>query len=370
VRSQAATPDARVLRVRNTGYDGMVPGPELRVGRGEEFSIHVINELAEPTAVHWHGVRLVNAMDGTPPLTQTPIAPGASLDYRFIAPDAGTFCYHPPAPAASGLHGAFVVAETEPVDVDHEATLIFAAAKNADTFTVNGANLQSIFAAANQRMRLRLINVCIAQILRLHVAELRTFVMAIDGQPAQPFVARDGELTLGPGNRMDVFVDCTLVPDASALIAIENNDGVSAPIARIICKGAEPGRATPRDDPKPLPSNPLPERMDFQHALRVDTAIGRSAATKADAPLFTVKRGRTAVLGLSNPTSENGFIHLHGHSFRLLDVLDDGWKPFWLDTMPIAPRGKARVAFVADNPGKWLIEGLAQSGTGVWFEVT
>ncbi|MGB6752908.1 MAG: multicopper oxidase domain-containing protein [Xanthobacteraceae bacterium] len=55
--------------------------------------------------------------------------------------------------------------------------------------------------------------------------------------------------------------------------------------------------------------------------------------------------------------AENGFIHLHGHSFRLLDALDDGWKPFWLDTMPVAPGGKARIALVADNPGKWLIEG-------------
>ncbi|MGB6759704.1 MAG: multicopper oxidase domain-containing protein [Xanthobacteraceae bacterium] len=86
----------------------------------------------------------------------------------------------------------------------------------------------------------------------------------------------------------------------------------------------------------------------------MDTAIGH---TKNDAPLFAVKRGRTITLGLSNPGAENGFIHLHGHSFRLLDALDDGWKPFWLDTMPVAPGGKARIAFVADDPGKWLIEG-------------
>ncbi len=89
-----------------------------------------------------------------------------------------------------------------------------------------------------------------------------------------------------------------------------------------------------------------------------------------------MKQGRTVVLGLSNPFVENtgiqdyAFIHLHGHSFRLLDALDDGWKPFWLDTLPLAPGGKARIAFVADNPGKWLIEGLAENGAGAWFEVT
>ena len=74
------------------------------------------------------------------------------------------------------------------------------------------------------------------------------------------------------------------------------------------------------------------------------------------------------MLGVSNPGSENSFIHLHGHCFRLLDALDDGWKPFWLDTMPLTARGKARIAFVADNPGKWLIEGL--NGANAWFEVT
>src|SRR5438552_13578868 len=63
-------------------YDGMIPGPTLRVRRGEELRVRLINGMAEPTAVHWHGVRLPNAMDGSPPLTQTPINAGASFDYR------------------------------------------------------------------------------------------------------------------------------------------------------------------------------------------------------------------------------------------------------------------------------------------------
>jgi FtsP/CotA-like multicopper oxidase with cupredoxin domain len=343
-------------------------GPALQVRRGEGFSVRVVNELAEPTAVHWHGVRLVNAMDGAPPLTQAPIAPGASFDYRFIAPDAGTFWYHPPLPNPPGLYGSLIVTETEPVDVDQEATLIFAASKNGDAFTVNGASRQTFSAAANQRLRLRLINVCAGQILRLHVAELRTFVMAVDGEPAQPFVAQKGDLVLGPGNRMDVFVDCPPEPGGSALITIESTTGISAPIAKIAFEAG--GRTAPRrDDPKLLPPNPLPERMDFRGAFRFDAALG-AKALKSDTPLFTVKRGRTVVLAFSNPTLENGFIHLHGHSFRLLDALDDGWKPFWLDTMPIARGDKPRIAFVADNPGKWLIDGLGAGGALAWFEVS
>src|SRR5262245_28854495 len=86
----------RILRARPDGYDGSVPGPVLRVRRGEELKVRLVNELREPTAIHWHGVRLANPMDGVPDLTQAPVAPGANFDYRFVAPDAGTFWYHAP----------------------------------------------------------------------------------------------------------------------------------------------------------------------------------------------------------------------------------------------------------------------------------
>jgi FtsP/CotA-like multicopper oxidase with cupredoxin domain len=67
-------------------------------------------------------------------------------------------------------------------------------------------------------------------------------------------------------------------------------------------------------------------------------------------------------------------VHVHGHAFRLLDNLDDGWKPFWLDTLPLEPRQTGRIAFVADNPGKWLLEAAApgqpKEAPRAWFEVT
>ena len=105
-----------VLRARNTtaalrgegqaatpvwGYGETVPGPTLRVRRGDELRVRVFNDLDEPTTVHWHGVRLANAMDGVPYLTQPPIAPGEAFNYRFRASDAGTFLYHPTAMAGS-----------------------------------------------------------------------------------------------------------------------------------------------------------------------------------------------------------------------------------------------------------------------------
>jgi FtsP/CotA-like multicopper oxidase with cupredoxin domain len=366
----------------------MVPGPPLQVRRGEELRIRLVNELAEPTAVHWHGVRLSNAVDGTPPLTQSPVAPGESFDYRFSAPDAGTYWYHPPDGIHASdrrrheLYGALIVTEAEPVDVDRDLTLILAAPSATDgapispsqddaPVTVNGATSFDIGARANERLRLRLINATDDRIIGLHVVGLRTFVVATDGEPAEPFAAREGRLLLGPGNRIDVFVDCTLAPGATAPILIDGRKA-DFPIARIVCDAGAANRSAPRDEPKALPPNPLPERMDFPAALRFDTAIGRTAARETGhgtAPLFTVKRARTVLLGISNPTSENKYIHLHGHHFRLLDARDDGWKPFWLDTLPIAAGSSVRIAFVADNSGKWRIDGVAGETAG-WFEVT
>ncbi len=379
LRAQAASPsdDVRVLRAQVAGYDGILPGPTLQVARGEEVSIRLINELSEPTALHWHGVRLANAMDGIPPLTQAPIAPGESFHYRFTAPDAGTYWYHPPQRTPRSGYGALIVREVEPIDVDHDHALILdntrVVAADSAPFTVNGAENLEIRAAQNERLRLRLLNASRDQILELRIDGLRPFVMATDGEPAQPLAAREGRLSLGPGNRIDLFVDCTLALGASAPITLQHAGAAAVPVARITCEAGAPGRAMRRDDPRPLPPNPLPERMDFASAFHLDTTNGRAvgqAAVQIGQPLFTVGRGRTVMLGLSNPTSETTSVHVHGHSFRLLDGHDDGWKPFWLDTLPIPPQTNPRIAFVADNPGKWLIEGLAAgSGPGAWFEV-
>ena len=67
---------------------------------------------------HWHGIRLPNAMDGVPSLTQPPIRPGGTFVYEFTPPDAGTFWYHPHANSRQqfgrGLAGAVIVEERTP----------------------------------------------------------------------------------------------------------------------------------------------------------------------------------------------------------------------------------------------------------------
>src|SRR5262245_21166021 len=193
-QSPTAVPDGlRVLRARPGradlhgegrpatpiwGYDGTAPGPLLRVRRGEDLRVRLVNELPEPTAVHWHGVRLPNAMDGAAPLTQAPIAPGASFGYRFRPPDARTFWYRPPGNAAGqigrGLRGALIIDETTPVAVDRDVLMVFedwpdGARGAASHLTVNGAPALELPARTNERLRLRLINAAVARALTLRV---------------------------------------------------------------------------------------------------------------------------------------------------------------------------------------------------------
>ncbi|MDA1028448.1 MAG: multicopper oxidase family protein [Bacteroidetes bacterium] len=76
-------------------YGGMYPGPLLRADRGSKVVVEFTNNIEMPTTVHWHGLRLDNAFDGVPGVTQDPILTGETFTYELIFPDEGMFWYHP-----------------------------------------------------------------------------------------------------------------------------------------------------------------------------------------------------------------------------------------------------------------------------------
>ena len=360
----------RVIRAREGGYDGTVPGPVLRVKRGEELKVRLVNELSADTAIHWYGVRVPNGMDGTT-LTQKPVAPGASHDYRFTPPDAGTFWYRPPIRTAQNrsLHGLLIVDEAKPADVDRDLALILDA--SATGFRANGLGSLDIPVTANERIRLRLINVA-DRFITLRLDRHPVAVMAIDGQPAEPFGAREGRITLSPGNRADLFLDAVLQPGSIAPIVVQD-DAADAPLARLVYAKGVSARSEPRGAAMPLAANALPERIELRSARRFDLALDADARELPTRPHFTVQRGRAVVLAIANRTTAPHVLHIHGHHVRLLDALDDGWKPFWLDTILCVPQQTTRIAFVADNAGKWMLHARAV-GAGTqslaWFEVS
>lgn len=351
---------------------GAALGPTLRIKRGEELRVRLINDSSEPAAIHWHGIRVPNGMDGVPGLTQGPVEPGATFEYRFQPPDAGTFWYRPPVTASGqmlrGPKGALIVAEAEPVAVDRDELLFVAALPVPDS-----AAARPIAVRTNERLRLRVVNALGDALLPLRVDQHRAVVMAIDGEPAEPFAARDSRVMLAPGNRVDLFVDLTLAPGASAPI-LADLPGGAVPLARLVYEAGAPARPAPLPGLPPLPANPLPERMDFRSAQRLAVPLGDGPPNTAPArPLFSAKRGRTIMLALTNRAAAPYVVHVHGHAVRLLDALDDGWKPFWLDTILVPAQQTARIAFIADNPGKWMLDcrvlGGPEAGAGTWFEV-
>jgi FtsP/CotA-like multicopper oxidase with cupredoxin domain len=274
-----------------------------------------------------------------------------------------------------------IVAENEPVAVYRDEVLLIedwrlrpdgtAIAPGIDPkdtvliYTINGRPSPDIPVRANERLRFRFINGCQRTVIALKIEGHDVRVMAIDGQPAEPFLARGGALVLAPGSRVDAFIDAMLAPGSSSPILLHDSKE-ARPIARLVGSSQPPIRAAPLPAAPPLPSNGLPAKLDLKSALRVDLALGgpqgdwvapASYAASA-APAFRAKAGRVVVLALTNRGQLPAVFHLHGHHFRLLDRLDDGWKPFWLDTLAIEPGQTQRIAFAAEHAGRWLLEAM------------
>jgi FtsP/CotA-like multicopper oxidase with cupredoxin domain len=113
------------------GFNGQIPGPLLRVREASTITVNFTNETSLPTSVHWHGLRLDNRYDGVPGVTQDPVRPGESFEYRIRFPDPGIYWYHPhhreDVTQELGLAGNMLVdalAEDHYNEVDREEVLM------------------------------------------------------------------------------------------------------------------------------------------------------------------------------------------------------------------------------------------------------
>lgn len=358
----------------------------FRFRRGDKVEVTFANELPVPAVLNWHGID--GAAAAEPLAARTPLASGARETFVIPLRHAGTFLCElgllgdgqaRPPPAR-----ALVVTENEALSVDRDEVFLIQdwrlradgsavapGVEPRDTtplIAINGKTSLDIPARVNQRLRLRFINGFQRNVIAIKIDGYEIRVMALDGQPAEPFSARNGALVLAPGGRADAFVDVSAPPGSVSSILV--HDGREArPIARLVVSSEPPVRAAPLPAAPPLPSNGLPAQLDLRNALRVDLALGGSPADRdwitpanfrtSSVPAFRAKLGRIVVLALTNRAELATVFHLHGHHFRLLDRLDDGWKPFWLDTLAIEPGQTQRIAFAAEVAGRWLMETMA-----------
>lgn len=416
---KAAT--ARVPLVGDAGpesavwaYNGQVPGPELRLTRGDRLAVELVNDLEESTSIHWHGLRLPHAMDGVPHLTQDPVEPGERFEYAFDLQDAGTYFYHPhsntPEQMGRGLSGALIVEEPDPLQVDRDVVWMLDdwrldhravveddfmrrhdfthAGRIGNTVTINGQVRETFEVRSGERIRLRLINAANARVFALAFHGHRPQVIALDGQPTPPHEPSDARVTLGPGQRADVILDAVGDPGARFEVHDLYYGDQAYRLVTLAYRAEEPLRSDPLDASLALPENDLPEPRidDDAHRLRVRLtggarggphggmldgemhdlrglvergkawAINGRVADGHDAdPLLTLVSGETAVLRLENATAWEHPMHLHGHHFRVLsrDGRETRLQP-WRDTVLVGPRETVEIAFRAGLPGDWL----------------
>jgi FtsP/CotA-like multicopper oxidase with cupredoxin domain len=379
-----------------------VPGPELRFRQGERLRIEVENALSVPTTVHWHGIRLPNGMDGVPGVTQKPIAEGGRFLYEFDLPDAGTYWYHPhlgsPEQVGRGLYGALIVEEREPPAVDRDVTWVLSdwrldrearivpdfmspmdashAGRIGNTVTVNGAIRETFGVRAGERVRLRLVNASNARIYALSFEGHEPQLIAFDGQPVKP--RRAARVVLGPAQRADLVIDCIGKPGTRHRVVDDFYPRRAYRLLDLAYSDERPLREA-FAPLRPLAPNTVPaadlakaahHRIEFgggmmgavpsqsQHKGMFWTVNGAPVPEHGHqhAPLLELGRGRSYVLELVNDTAWHHPIHLHGHVFTVIsrdgrpDAVEESG-----DTVLLDPRTRAQIAFVADNPGDWML---------------
>jgi FtsP/CotA-like multicopper oxidase with cupredoxin domain len=257
--TSALDPDS-AQRTGVWGYNEQFSGPVLRFKRGERFHATLKNGLQQPTAVHWHGLRVPNAMDGVPQVTQDAVAPGAAFEYRFDLRDSGTFWYHPHQSSFEqvprGMYGALIVEEDKPPVVDRDEVWVLSDIKLdeqrqqvedfgrirdianegrlGNQILVNGhlAGPERIIEVrAGERLRLRLINAASARFFKLAIEGHEARVIAYDGHGVTPHALPKDGLPLGPGMRVDLIIDCLRQPGQSFAL---NDFGRSATAANSV----------------------------------------------------------------------------------------------------------------------------------------
>jgi manganese oxidase len=199
-------------------YNGVVPGPEIRVTEGDKVRIRVTNELPQSTAVHWHGLRVPNSQDGVPFITQPPIKPGQSFTYEFAIQEgnAGAHMYHSHPNAAfqvtKGLLGAFIVEPKDPATrpaYDRDYTMVLNDGPIGG-FSLNGKGFpatQPLMAKKGEKILIRYMNEGL-MIHPMHLHGMPMTVFAQDGYLVpQPYMC--DTLNIAPGQRFETIVEAT-----------------------------------------------------------------------------------------------------------------------------------------------------------------
>jgi len=367
-----------------------VPGPTLDVNQGDHVIVHFKNELAEPTTIHWHGIRVPNQYDGSDH-TQTPVAPGASFDYEFTAIDEGTYWYHPhvrgDVQVEKGLYAALVVHGGAQPAVDAERVFMLDDVKLADDGTlddsqstddmmfgrqgnallVDGHVAGTITAKAGARERWRFVDAANSRFFKVSLAGHPFHVIGWDGGLIpEPYMT--DTILMAPGERYDVIVNLDGAPgDSLTLQTLYYNRAPELPdpgpldlltidlgerAATLAPLPTSWGTLDPIPTTTTTPTTMLtfhedgtPEMRKFSINGQVYPNVTPIVATKDAIAIWSVNDD----VGMDHP------FHLHGMFFQVLDV--NGVAPEhqgWKDTVIVPRYQTLRFAVRYGEPGHWM----------------
>jgi FtsP/CotA-like multicopper oxidase with cupredoxin domain len=386
-------------------YNDTNPGPTLKGNVGDILRVNFTNNLDEPTSIHWHGIKNINKMDGVPYLTQDPIQPGETFVYEFPLNHSGTYWYHAHMDSwkqvAKGLYGPLVVSNLKENIFDDDLVILADdwrlnknyeideksfgslmdwshAGRVGNWLTINGEKSPQYSIKANSRARLRFINASNARILKFGSSLKNNNIIAIDGVTVNPMLVKN--FTLAPGQRIDLLintidllkVDFFEISHTKKLKAFTLNvtkaNNKTKDIANINFKS---NWILPKlDNAKTISirmqggamgnlskANLDGVEKDFRTLATEDKklwAFNRDIGSY-EYLLATVKLNQVVILDVWNDTRWPHSMHLHGNHFFVNSKEFKGNNDYILrDTYLMQAGEKAKLIFVADNPGKWL----------------
>ncbi len=371
-------------------YNGMLPGPYIRASVGDTVIVHFTNSLPEPTTIHWHGLRVPNNMDGTPGMTQDPVAPGGRFRYEFVVRDAGTYWYHPhhnsSAQVGWGLYGPIVVEDPSDSPAFGDDLVLMLSDMTLDeagqllpkdnggsfgdlfgregsVLLVNGKVRPRLKVRAGKPQRWRVINAARA---RYYSMSLRGFTRLGGDNGLAERSQKLARLLVVPGERLDVSYTPSFAPGTvSALRWLPVDRGYSTAFGR----QSETMMEIETVNESPVTPVAIPDRLrdisaiDISKAVRhtldltlksegsvVEMGINGVPAWKAS-PLHA-RIGETHIWSVTNNTVFDHPFHLHGYFFQ---VLDDQRVREWKDTVNVPVKSTIRLAIKFDErPGMWM----------------
>jgi FtsP/CotA-like multicopper oxidase with cupredoxin domain len=387
--------DGRPLAV--WAYNGQVPGPVLRVRLVETVRATFTNRLSQPTTIHWHGVRVPNAMDGVPYVTQPPVQPEETFVYEFTPKDAGTFWFHPHIRSSEqverGLFGVLIVEDQKPPPYSEDVLWVLDDwlltpegqispqfntrhdlahdGRWGNVVTVNGHTREQLVVKAGERIRLRLLNVANGRVFRPDFTGLDARVIAVDGMYASRPLDPAG-FELAPGNRLDLDITIPATRRGQRVEVVDRFTRQVIPLAEIVVADAvvaTPEFASPAQAHVPAwgSTSAIASRAEYHLDARaggpygIQWTINGEAYTHAEHGtrphnLQTLPYGEWSKLRFVNDSFRLHPMHIHGLFFRLLTRNGERVEePFWRDTVLLHAKETVEVGLVPQDRGMWML---------------